>query len=263
MGSHCKVDLASFFRGTKLEPPSTISNVPSSEESSPEPRSKGQSVRSSGEKTSRLESPKGTDAGGDGRRPGLGRRALTDGSGWRHAQKSAECDGQRLSGGDKRMPLNLLGNHRQLEYPKELTGRIPKDQIQDRAEGAPGGNTLETPCQDGPAEPPAQPLPGQVCPLSQILSPSATTKEPGLLMEQNFSLLDQVAQFHAHLQGRDPPLPSTPSGFPAVSPEVASVLSQAAMGGGFPPAQHDPDMWAHLQLHLSAFSGPPQPPSAL
>lgn len=35
-------------------------------------------------------------SGGD-----MSRVVLTDGSRWRHAQKSDECDGKQLSGGDK------------------------------------------------------------------------------------------------------------------------------------------------------------------
>lgn len=38
----------------------------------------------------------------DGSGGDISRRGLTNGSGWRHVQKSAKCDRQQLSGEDKR-----------------------------------------------------------------------------------------------------------------------------------------------------------------
>uniref|UniRef100_A0ABM5ERV5 SPOC domain-containing protein 1 n=1 Tax=Pogona vitticeps TaxID=103695 RepID=A0ABM5ERV5_9SAUR len=102
-----------------------------------------------------------------------------------------------------------------------------------------------------------------VLPLPEILCPSGTAGEPSSVLQETLSLIEQVAQLQAGIQSQEPQLPSTPFGFPTVPQDVASAWPQAAAGLEFPPAQQDPEMYAHLQLLVSALSGPPPPPPAL
>ncbi|XP_053124078.1 SPOC domain-containing protein 1 isoform X2 [Hemicordylus capensis] len=102
---------------------------------------------------------------------------------------------------------------------------------------------------------PQVPLPAQIPCTSPVAGDTSS------LMEETWSLLQQVTQLQCHLQSQAAQPPAA-FGLPVLPQEATSVWSQAAAGPEFPPTQHDEGMYAQLQLLFSTFGGQAQPPSS-